>query len=194
MLVEDKIVFSEIKNRNLKVYEALFNNYYPQLIKFAEGYLFDKQACDDIVQTLFIHFWENAERIDLDYSMKSYFFQSVKNRCLNHLRDLHIHDLHNIAYMSTILTQEDVENIEDPEIMRQVSEAISKLPKEMGEVFRLKYLEGMKLREIAKKNHISENTVKTQLLRAKDKLRKMLFDRTALIFSLLSPFFHACVS
>ncbi len=184
MLVEDKIVFSEIKNRNLKVYEALFKNYYPQLVKFAEGYLFDKQACDDIVQTLFIHFWEKAETIDLDYSMKSYFFQSVKNRCLNHLRDLHIHDQHNIAYMSTILTQEEVESMEDPEIMRQVSEAISKLPKEMREVFKLKYLEGMKLREIAKKNQISENTVKTQLLRAKDKLRKILFDRTALMFFL----------
>ena len=184
MAIEDKIVFSEIKNRNRKVYEALFRDYYPQLVRFAEGYIFDKQVCEDIVQNLFVYFWENAEKIELDVSVKAYFFQSVKNRCLNHLRDLHIHDRHNIAYMSTILTQDEVESIEDPEIMRQVSEAISKLPKEMGEVFRLKYLEGMKLREIAKKNHISENTVKTQLLRAKDKLRKMLFDRTALIFVL----------
>lgn len=191
MLIEDKIVLNEIRNRNLKVYEALFKNYYPQLVKFAEGYLFDKQACEDIVQTLFIHFWENAEPFDLDYSLKSYFYQSVKNRCLNYLRDLHIHDQHNIAYMSTILTQDEVESMEDPEIMRQVSEAISKLPKEMAEIFKLKYLEGMKLREIAKKNHISENTVKTQLLRGKNKLRKILFDRTALMFTLLSPFFHA---
>ncbi len=99
MAIEDKIVFSEIKNRNLKVYEALFKDYYPQLVRFAEGYIFDRQACEDIVQTLFVYFWENAETVELEVSVKAYFFQSVKNRCLNHLRDLHIHDRHNLLYM-----------------------------------------------------------------------------------------------
>ena len=78
MRVEDKILFNEIKNRNLKVYESLFSNYYPQLVRFAEGYVFDKQVCEDIVQNLFIHFWENVESINLDLSVKAYFFQSVK--------------------------------------------------------------------------------------------------------------------
>jgi DNA-directed RNA polymerase specialized sigma24 family protein len=80
MQIEDKILFNEIKNRNLKVYESLFSNYYPQLVKFAEGYLFDKQECEDIVQNLFVYFWENAEKINLGLSVKAYFFQSVKNR------------------------------------------------------------------------------------------------------------------
>jgi RNA polymerase sigma-70 factor (family 1) len=184
MPVEDKIVLNEIRNRNLKVYEALFINYYPKLIRFAEGYLFDKQACEDIVQTLFIHFWENAGDINLDLSLKAYFYQSVKNRCLNHLRDLHIHDRHNLVYMGAILNQENAEETEDPEIVLQISEAISKLPKDMAEVFIMKYLEGRKLREIAQINHISENTVKTQLLRSKAKLRKLLFERTSLKFLL----------
>lgn len=184
MLIEDKIIFNEIRNRNLKVYEALFVDYYPQLVRFAEGYLFDRQACEDIVQNLFIHFWENAGTIELELSLKSYFFQSVKNRCLNHLRDLNIRDKHNLIYMGAILNQEDADKFEDPEIIQQISEAISRLPKEMAEVFKLKYLEGKKLREIAQLNQISENTVKTQLQRAREKLRKMLFDRTSVWFYL----------
>ena len=71
MQVEDKILFSEIKNRNLKVYESLFINYYPQLVKFAQGYIFDLHESEDIVQNLFIHFWEDAERINLDLSLKN---------------------------------------------------------------------------------------------------------------------------
>ncbi len=184
MAVEDKIIFNEIKNRNLKVYEALFKDYYPQLVRFAEGYIFDKQVCEDVVQTLFIYFWENAETIELDISVKTYFFQSVKNRCLNHLRDLHIHDRHNLLYMGALLNQKEVDDLEDPEIIAEIGKAISKLPKEMAEVFKLKYLEGKKLSEIAQMKQISENTVKTQLQRAKDKLRKILFERTSMRFIL----------
>jgi RNA polymerase sigma-70 factor (family 1) len=184
MAIEDKIVFSEIKNRNRKVYEALFRDYYPQLVRFAEGYIFDKQVCEDIVQNLFVYFWESAEKIELDVSVKAYFFQSVKNRCLNHMRDLHIRDKHNLLYMGALLNQEEVDDLEDPEIIDEIGKAISKLPKEMADVFKLKYMEGKKLREIAQMNQISENTVKTQLLRAKDKLRKMLFERTSMRFIL----------
>jgi RNA polymerase sigma-70 factor (ECF subfamily) len=86
--------------------------------------------------------------------------------------------------MGALLNQEDADNMEDPEIVQQISEAISRLPKEMAEVFKLKYLEGKKLREIAQLNQISENTVKTQLQRAREKLRKILFDRTSVWFYL----------
>jgi RNA polymerase sigma-70 factor (ECF subfamily) len=184
MLVEDKILFNEIKNRNLKVYEALFTNYYPQLVRFAEGYIFDKQECEDIVQNLFIYFWENAEKVNLDLSIKSYFYQSVKNRCLNHLRDLQIHDKHNLLYLEAMLNQENYEELQDPEIIIQINAAIAKLPGQMAEIIKLKYLEGKKLIEIARMNQISENTVKTQLQRAKDKLRKILAESSSLKFIL----------
>ena len=184
MLIEDKILFNEIKNRNLKVYEALFSNYYPELVRFAEGYLFDRQVCEDIVQNLFIYLWENAEMINLDTSVKAYFFQSVKNRCLNHLRDLQIRDRHNLLYIEALLNQEDADSLEDPEIILQISDAIAKLPEQMAGVFQLRYLEGKKLREIARVKQISENTVKTQLQRAKDKLRKILLETTSVKFIL----------
>ena len=182
MLVEDKILFNEIKNRNLKVYESLFSNYYPQLVRFAEGYIFDKQECEDIVQNLFIYFWENALKLNLEVSIKSYFYQSVKNRCLNHLRDLQIHDRHNLLYIEALMNQENYEEIQDPEITLKINGAIAQLPDHMAEIIRLKYLEGKKLSEIAQINQISENTVKTQLQRAKEKLRRILIDSTTIKF------------
>lgn len=182
MQIEDKILFNEIKNRNLKVYEALFSNYYPHLVRFAEGYIFDKQACEDIVQNLFIHFWENTATINLDLSIKAYFFQSVKNRCINHMRDLQIHDRLNLLYIEGLLNQETSTEFEDPKIIVQINDAIGKLPEQMAKIFKLKYLEGRKIREIAEINQISENTVKTQLQRAKDKLRMILVESTNLKF------------
>lgn len=184
MKVEDKILLGEIKNRNRKVFEALFYEYYPHLTRYAEGFLFDKQACEDIVQNLFIYFWENTQRIDIQLSLKSYFYQSVKNRCLNYLRDIHVHDKHKILYLEALLNEDDSPGYVDLEIMTKVQEAIAQLPSQMGDLFKQKYLFGRKIHEIAEINHISENTVKTQLKRAKDKVRKLLLESTALKFML----------
>jgi RNA polymerase sigma-70 factor (ECF subfamily) len=54
----------------------------------------------------------------------------------------------------------------------------------MASLFRLKYLEGKKYREIATEKNISENTVKTQVQRAKEKLRNLLLESTSLNFFL----------
>lgn len=182
MFVEDKILYNEIKNRNIQVYEALFTNYYPPLVRFAEGFIFDKSECEDIVQNLFLHFWENSEKITLESSIKSYFYQSVKNRCLNHLRNLHIHDKHNLLYLEAILNQNSTEELQDPDLIIQINAALSKLPKKMAEIIKLRFQEGKKIAEIAQMKQVSENTVKTQLQRAKDKLRKILVKSTSLKF------------
>jgi len=182
MKIEDKILMGEIRNRNRKVFEALFYEYYPHLTRYAEGFLFDKQTCEDIVQNLFIYFWENTHRIEIQLSLKSYFYQSVKNRCLNHLRDIHVQDKHKILYLEALLNEDDSPGWVDLEITKKVQEAIAQLPPQMGELFKQKYLFGRKLHDIAEINNISENTVKTQLRRAKEKMRKLLLDSTSLKF------------
>ncbi len=184
MYIEDKLLFNEIRNRNLKVYEALFCTYYPQLIRFANRFILDLQECEDIVQNLFVYFWENTEKINLDISLKNYFFQSVKNRCLNNLRDHQIRDRHNLLYTEALFDQVDHEDLYDPDIFIQIKEAIASMPKQMAEVFKLKYVECKRINEIAQLNNISENTVKTQLLRAKNKMRKILLETTSIKFLL----------
>jgi RNA polymerase sigma-70 factor, Bacteroides expansion family 1 len=184
MKVEDKILLGEIKSRNRKVFEALFYEYYPHLIRYAEGFIFDKQACEDIVQNLFIYFWESAHNIEITHSLKSYFYQSVKNRCLNYIRDVHVQDKHKILYLEALLNEDDSPGWVDLEILNKIQEAIAQLPSQMRELFKQKYLYGRKLQEIAEINNISENTVKTQLQRAKEKMRKILLSSTSLKFFL----------
>jgi len=182
MLIEDKILFNEIKHHNLKVYESLFRNYYPHLVRFAEGFIFDQQECKDIVQNLFIYLWENSEKINLKHSLKAYFFQSVKNRCLNYLRDLQIHDRHNLLYIEALLNQMNCEEFQDPIIVTQINDSIAQLPQQMAAIFKLKYLEDKKISEIAQIKGITEYTVKTQLQRAKNRLRRILIETTSAYF------------
>lgn len=75
MKIEDKILLDEIRKRNSKVFEMLFSDYYASLIRYADGFVFDKSVSDDIVQNFFIYLWEDGEHLEIKSSLRAYFFQ-----------------------------------------------------------------------------------------------------------------------
>jgi len=175
-VLEESLIIREIQKRNSQVYETLFHTHYNELVKFAEGIIFDPQLAEDVVQNLFIHLWENANNIQIKSSLRAYLFRAVKNRCLNRLKELQIRDKNGLLYFEGMMNSGDINMEEDEEaaLTLRLNSAINKLPDKMAQIFKLKYLESKKQKEIAASLHISENTVKTQLSRAKEKLRKLL--------------------
>lgn len=184
MRVEDKIIFNEIRKGNKMVYESLFSEYYEDLVHFAECHIFNQQASEDLVQDLFVHIWEEAIRINIKISIKAYFYQAIRNRCLNHLKSLKVKDKHNLLYINSFLNGDDEAELYDPEIIIGIKEAIDDLPPQMSKVFQLKMVEGLKQEEIAAELNISVNSVKTHLKRARVKLRESLKQKSGLIFFL----------
>ncbi len=175
MKPEEKILISQINGRNREVFKMLFDEHYTQLVRFAEGMLFDIDEAKDVVQNLFIHLWEKAEDINLNTSIKGYLFQSTRNRCINKIKSLQVTDKRNLLYMEGLLNSETLEaTVDDVETDRALR-ALDLLPDKMQEIVRLKYIEQLKQREIADQLGITENTIKTQLQRAKKKLRDMLY-------------------
>ena len=63
------------------------------------------------------------------------------------------------------------EAAEAPTIRKRLSEAVSKLPVEQREVFLLRQVSGLSFREIAETVDIPENTVKSRMRYALEKLR-----------------------
>ena len=184
MRIEDRIIFNEIKKGNKLVYEALFSDYYTHLVRFADHYTLDQKASEDIVQDLYLYIWENAQKINIHTSIKAYFYQSLKNRCLNYLKSLKLKDEKNVIYVDALLNSDDDTAFFDPEILDQIKKSMNDLPPQMAKIIKLKYIEGLKQVEIAEQLGVSVNTVKTQLKRAKVKLRDSLFLKTNLIFFL----------
>jgi RNA polymerase sigma-70 factor (family 1) len=184
MRIEDKIIFNEIKKGNKVVYESLFAEYYESLVRFAQKFIFDQHASEDLVQELFIHVWEQASRMEIKTSIKAYFYQAIRNRCLNYLKSLKVKDKRNLLYIDALIHGEDEAELYDPEIIDKIKTAIDELPPQMARAFRLKLLEGLKQDEIAVEMEISVNSVKTHLKRARVKLRESLLQKTNLMFIL----------
>lgn len=170
----DKLISSEIRNGNNLIFEKVFHKHYNALVNFANQFLLDTNASEDVVQGTFIYLWENSEHIHLEKSIKAYLFRAVKNSCLNQLRALKIRDKHELLYLDAIMNSIDDELRHDEEILKDIKAALLKLPKQMYRVFHKKYFQELSIKEIAKEMSISENTVKVQLHKGRLNIRGIL--------------------
>ena len=63
--------------------EQLFRQYYLILSNFAHGYIRDRMLVEEIVNDVFIRFWENRSHITIRSSPKDYLFKSAQNACID---------------------------------------------------------------------------------------------------------------
>lgn len=171
--MELDLILIGIKQKKEESLKILFDRYYPELVVYARNYLYDKMESESLVQEMFIYLWENASKIEIKTSLQAYLYQSVKNRCLNYLRDLKISD--NCGAIEKLAEEELYNELKTNEVHllkhQKVIEVVETFPKNMHEIFKLKYFNNYTYDEIASELKISVNTVKTQLKRAKKKLK-----------------------
>ena len=140
-----------------------------------------QQESKDLVQNVFIKFWNDREKTDIRFSIRSYLFVSVKNKCLDLLRkktkNLKIqeitneHDTYDESFDTYVLS----------ELEALFNKSLEKLPERCREVFELSRFHGLKNREIAAKLDLSEKTVENQVTKALHILKEELKDYLPLL-------------
>lgn len=183
---DEKVLFDNIKKGDLHSFEILFHHYYGLLCSFAEKYTQDHITAEEIVQDFFVRLWEKREQINIETSVKSYFYQSVKNLCLNYIQHQKIKEKHHLAILSE---HETMDNSEDAfleiNLAEKIEESILSLPEKRREIFKLSRESGLKYHEIAKKLNISIKTVEAQMNLAIKHLKNKLKDYITLLLIIL---------
>ncbi len=175
-----------IAQGDVDAYEELYRLYYYALCRFASNYLGDDAQAEDIVQDTLLKLWEQRTRFAEITNIKSYLYLSVKNTCLNQLTHQKVVAKHadSVSNEINLLLLEATDNAfddEDPSLEEQVINAISNLPKQCGEVFKMKYLDGKRTNEIAENFNISPRTVNAHIYNALKSLRNHFKDITILL-------------
>uniref|UniRef100_UPI003216A487 RNA polymerase sigma-70 factor n=1 Tax=uncultured Draconibacterium sp. TaxID=1573823 RepID=UPI003216A487 len=170
--------------------EDFFVSNYLRFNSFAFNYLADKNECEDIVQDVFFAFWEQKKNFPNLISIKAYFYTSIRNMCLNHIK----HDLVKQKYFQDSKykiesTEFFLEGILRKEANGIIYDEINKLPL-MGKKVLLLSLKEYSNEEIANELNIKLNTVKTHKSRAYQVLRKRLGDIIFLLLSFNKSFFY----
>ena len=174
--MEDKELFvlKSLYKRDYNAFHYLYESYFSKMVLFAESYVYDEEEAKDLVQDLFFYIWDHADSLLIKTSLKAYLFTSLRNRCLNALRDRKIVDSCNDKLLEAQLFAgiKDIEINETVEMRLQ--NALNTLPDKCREIILLKIVEGKKNKEIANQLGLAETTVKTQVQRAYRILREQL--------------------
>ena len=167
---------TRFKIRTKAEFELLFNTWYNKLCSYANGFLKDLDASEEIVQEVMFKVWMNRESLEITSSVQSYLFRSVRNGCLNLLKHVNIREEYKSAKEredSTIQRSHE-EEMMVTELEVKIREAIERLPMERRKVFIMSRYDGMTYKEIADKLGISVKTVENQMSKALKFLREEL--------------------
>lgn len=156
-------------------FDFFFRALYPSLCFFANGILNDRCEAEDIASFSFIKIWKKHSQFNHPGSIRSYLYQIVRNDCLTHLklktREGKMEE--EIRHLTIFDTTPDIEkDIISAEFLRELYKGFSHLPSQCERVFKMLYVEGKTVKDIAKELQLSESTIKTQKARGVLTLRK----------------------
>ena len=187
----ERILLGKLKNDDKSAFTVIFTKYYSDLVRFSFGFTRNSDVSEEIVQEVFLKFWENRSSLDIHTSLKSFLLKNVQNRSIDSLRHTGITNKYtSVVLEHAILSQNDTENyILYSELQANLNHAMYKLPVQYAEVFRMSRLETLNYQEIADKLGVSVRTVEVRISKALGMLREELKD-FLLIGLIIYQLFH----
>ncbi len=159
--------------------QQLYDFFFVPLCAYGSRFITNQQVVADIVQEVFIKLWHKRKSFFSIFSLRTFLYISVRNACLNELRNQKRRGKK--VEISELTALEDRDFIVEEEVYRMISMEIEALPPAMKRVFELTLLD-LKIKDIAAVLNISENTARNQRAVAKKKLQEKLKNWVFLFF------------
>ncbi|KPJ69668.1 MAG: hypothetical protein AMS14_11410 [Planctomycetes bacterium DG_20] len=165
-------------------FETLVRRYHAPLTAFTESLTGDPSEADDVVQMTFVKVYEHYRDYIPMGRFRAWIYAVARNLCMDTLRqprpaslDL---DMPLVLWSGTRGYVERTSNeawAERSAQLNQIRRAADRLPAAMKEAVELKYVHGLKAREIAEVQKCPVGTVKSRLHRALQRLGQMVGSR-----------------
>jgi RNA polymerase sigma-70 factor (ECF subfamily) len=180
----EKEIFGKIREGDIKAFDFLFISYYPSLCAYAKDLVKMSEIAEEVVQDVFLKLWNKRSALSVQTSLKAYMYRMVHNHCLNYIRDHSTQKAIKTLYFEDLQTRIALIDLESPgsifddllseQIENDLNKAIDGLPEHCKKIFQLCRFQGLSYPEIAEQLDISLSTVKTQMLRAIEKLKEVM--------------------
>lgn len=184
MTLDFDLCWKKIQKDNEQALEKLYKAAFRSLVNYASEITGQSQLAEEVVQDVLLKIWQNRMELSIKGSFKAYLFQSVHNHALNGIRQ------QNTKKESVnLLTSEKtwkfisetydlhenlIDRIFSDETELIIEHIIKELPEQCRKVFIMSRHESLKNEEIAIRLGLSENTVKTHIYRALQKIASAL--------------------
>jgi len=154
---------------------AIMDEHGEYCLRVAYLYVKDWAVAEEIVQDVFFAYYRQQERFEQRSSLKTYLVKITVHKSHDHLRSWKNkrHMLLEKLHIGVSKRTPEKELVEKDD-RRILTTALFELPIAYREVLILYYYQELKIREIAEILASTENTVKTRLRRARQKLQEKL--------------------
>ena len=164
-------ILNKVIQGDQAAFAKLYRHYRTPALKFCTSLLKDSEDAENMVHDVFIKIWERRTTINPSLNFNSYLFTCLRNLAFDHLKQTEKSQLLKQRYMERMQTIHN-EYPDDQEARIQLlQKAISSLSEKRKLILRMNVEDGKSYQEIAELLRISKNTVKNQLVKAKQLLR-----------------------
>lgn len=155
----------------MREFDAIVDEHTRYLVRIAYLYVKNWATAEDIVQEVFVIYFQKSDQFRNEASLKTYLTKMTANRAKDYLRSWkHKKDV----VFETIFAQTKGtdEEVIQKEHLASLEQKLFQLPLKYREPLILFYYDEQSIADIAQYLQLNENTVKTRLRRAKQQLKE----------------------
>ncbi len=171
------------ETRDRDAFRALFDRYYPRVFVFVRRRLEDQELAREITSDVFLEVWASAPAFRGESKVTSWIFGIARFKCLEAIRQRsRFKRSRVVASEDGVISQVPDEGpsathqdtLDARDGLRRVAGLLERIPSEQREALTWSVVEGQSLEEVAARQNVSRDTVKTRISRARRSLRRML--------------------
>lgn len=190
--IEEKGLLEKIKLGDTLAFEQLYNRYERRIFYNLLKLVRIKEVAAELHQDVFLRLWLNRGQLDPGRPLMAYLRQIAKNLAIDFYRKASRDQLLQEQLIQTMTELHDPVNdyIENKEIHDALERAISKLPAQRQQVFRLIKMENKSYEYAANHFGVSLSTIKDHMAKASRTLKEDLFtaESGVMMIALISAF------
>ena len=167
----DKALVQRILSKDEQAFFGFVKEYEPQVYSFVYRQLQDKEISEELVQDVFIDFLEALRSFQYNSSLKTFLFSIAKYKVIDVIRKKKVKKVlfsampaHMVDNIMPVVMDDE---LEQKELAQKIQTVLGKLPHDYQTILRLKYLDGVRVKEIAERLALPFKATESLLFRAR---------------------------
>jgi len=187
----DEALMARYQKGDVRAFEVLLARHRKPVYNFIYRFVGDRAQAEDLLQETFLRVIKGAESYQREAKFTTWLYTIARNQCVDLSRRMKLRrassldqatghgDDHNGATLLDVVPDGGAaveRRAMDSELQTRLKAAIEQLSEEQREVFLMREFLNMQFKEIAEVTGVPENTVKSRMRYALEKLRDLLED------------------
>ena len=178
----EEVLLQLIKQGDYVAFDELYNRYFSLLYSSAYNLLRDHPQSKDIVQDIFVWFWEHRLQWNLT-SCKGYLLTAVKFKTANYFRENKVKDeFYKVLAKQKMEVADQSIQMEVMQLNELILNITAELPERCRQAFMMSRFDQLSNKEIAAKLNITEKTVEAHITASLKKLKEKLGKGNMLLY------------